>query len=261
MEVETQLKYLYLSCVDFIVIDSHAHLDLLKNLDEKIHNAKTEGVEAVFSAASHLTSNQKILNICEKYKGFAFPILGLDPSYCVREPKNIDKVPFEKGIAIGEIGLDFYWFKKENEKKLQRKLFEYQLEKAEELKKPVAIHAREAMSECLDILESYKLSTVMHCFSGTEKEMERSLDKDYWISFSTKACYTKAIQNLINKCSLMKMLVETDSPYLHPERKGKNEPANVTEVVKLIAKLKNTTFEKVCKQTKENTLKAFDLVI
>jgi len=243
------------------MIDSHCHLELLKNIDEKVQNAKNGGLKAVFTAASNFNSNEKIINLSNKYKNYVFPIIGLDPTFCVKDSEKIKKIPFDKGIAIGEIGLDYYWFKEKQQREQQKKLFNFQLELAEKLKKPVVIHTRDAGSEYLDILEKYNLSTIIHCFSGTKEELQRALDNDYWISFATNCCFKKELQSLIKACPLSKILVETDSPYLHPTRKGRNEPANVAEAVKLIANLKNKKIEEVDEQTERNTLNAFNLVI
>jgi len=242
------------------MIDSHCHLDdgqFDKDRELVIERAKAAGVKLIIDPATSFTSNEKILAISEKFKNYVFPCAGLDPINCLKQEKmsQLEKY-LDKCIAIGEIGLDYYWSK---EKELQLLNFARLIGIAKERDKPIIVHARDAMKDTLDMLEKKHVEkAVLHCFSGDDKEMKRAIDLGYYISFATNICYRNS-KSLIKDISLSNLVVETDSPYLHPTRAGRNEPMNVRFALETIAKEKQLSFEEIEKITEKNTRKAFGL--
>jgi TatD DNase family protein len=242
------------------MIDSHCHMDdgqFDKDREAVVERAKKKGVTLVIDPATSFASNEKILAIAEKFKGYVLPCAGLDPINCLKEPKigELEKY-IENCTAVGEIGLDYYWSK---EKERQLLNFARQLDLAKDYNKPVVVHAREAMTDTLDMLEKKGVEKViLHCFSGDNKEAKRAEELGYYISFATNICYRDS-KSLIKDVSLDSMVIETDSPYLHPEKAGRNEPGNVRYSLDYIASVKEMEPEKVDAALEKNTRKAFGL--
>ena len=235
-----------------MIIDTHCHLSKkdYNNLDEVIKNI--DGI-IIISGCDDKT-NREVIEIVNKYET-VYGTLGI-------HPEEIDKLTdnsFEfiernlnnpKIVAIGEIGLDYYW-NKEN-KQEQQKVFRKQLEIAKNYNLPVVVHSRDAIEDTYNILKDYKLKGDIHCF-GSSLEFADNLNTPYGIKS----------KEVVKNISLDSILLETDSPYLSPEpfRGKKNEPKNVEYVAKKIAELKNISFEEVVDITTSNAKSLFDLEI
>jgi len=242
------------------MIDSHCHLDAKRfDKDRKtvVESAKAAGVKLIIDPASDFSSNEKIARIAKEFKGYVFPCAGIDPISCLRENRitEIEKY-LDDCVALGEIGLDYYWSR---DKCAQTLNFERFIGMAKEYEKPLIIHAREAMKDALEILARKHVETaILHCFSGDKSDAKKAEDLGYYISLATNICYGDS-KSLIKDISLSNMLVETDSPYLHPERKGRNEPKNVALGIDYIASVKELSAGEIEKITERNTRKAFNL--
>ncbi len=243
------------------MIDSHAHLDdkKFKNLDEIILKARNSGVKAVIDPATSFASNFKILQLSEKYSGFVFPALGIDPLNSNISQQQLEEVKEliieKKPVAIGEVGLDYYWLK---EKEPQQKVFEFFIKLAEELKLPLIVHARKAEKEVIDLLKNSETAVIMHHFSGTLEQAEACVYYGFYVSLATNCCYSNC-EALIEKIPLESMLLETDSPYNHPDRKGINEPANIKKLYDLVSRVKEQEFKEVEKVIDKNAKRVFKL--
>jgi len=242
------------------MIDSHCHLDARqfdKDREAVVDAAKKANVRLIINPASDFASNERIEKIAIAYRGYVLPCAGIDPISCLKENRidGLEKY-LDNCTAIGEVGLDYYWSK---EKERQMENFGRLIDIARDYGKPLIIHAREAMKDTLDMLEKKHAELViLHCFSGDRLEAKRATDLGYYISFATNIVYRDS-KSLIKDISLSIMLVETDSPYLSPNRSGRNEPKNVRLAIEEIAKAWELSFDELDRMTEKNTRKAFRL--
>lgn len=256
------------------LFDSHAHLDDEKfnedreELIKKIHN---EGVEKFVSAGYSLESSKKAIELCKKYE-FIYATCGISPNDIPQTEEELWKMLDEirknakqnsKVVAIGEIGLDYYW-NKEN-KELQKKAFIQQIKIANELSLPIVIHTREAVMDTLEILKQNKVKNngILHCCPLNRELVKEGLKLGFYISFAGPVTFknSKNANEIIQMVPNDKMLIETDSPYLSPEplRGRRNDPRNVKYIAKKIASVKELSVEEVAKITYQNAEKIFNI--
>ena len=241
------------------MIDSHCHLEhskFNKDLEEVIQRAYK--LKAIVSLADTFSSLQKTLNISKKYEK-VFPCLGMGPIALLKDNKINETIEFirkNECVAVGEVGLDYYWDKENHE--IQKQNFLKFIEIANELKKPIVVHSRKAEFDAIEILEKQANTTViMHSFES-EDLIKRAIDNNYFVGITTKACYSNT-KRLINLIELDYMLTETDSPFLNPKKEGRNEPANVIELINLISFVLEEEVDIVDKTTEKNALRAFKI--
>lgn len=157
---------------------------------------------------------------------------------------------------IGEIGLDYHWESDPDMRQLQQKVFIEQIERANAIDRPIAIHTRDAWEDTLKILHDYPCHGIIHCFSGSREVMQECIKMGYYISFAGPLTYKNANKLLqaAKDCPLDRILSETDSPYLSPVplRGQTNEPYNVHYVVEKIAELKGLDVQVVADAIKQN---------
>jgi len=250
------------------MIDSHSHLSDSSfdyDLKEVIEKAKQK-LSAVITLSDSFFSNEKNLKISEEYKGFVFSCFGSGPVTTLKEKKLEEVISFIENnyktmVAVGEVGLDYYWDKQNHDK--QKDNFTRFIELANDLNKPIVIHSREAEEDALKMAErGAGAEVIMHSFEAPSFLIKRAVDDGFYVGVTTKAVYSKKAKALIKEIELENMLVETDSPYLNPfNRKERNEPSNVEELVKLVAVEKGISAEEVDKVTSKNAVKAFGLKI
>lgn len=243
-----------------MLIDTHAHVNFKafdNDFDEVIKRSLGEDVWMINVGSKYETS-KKTVEIAEKYGKGVFAAIGLHPIHALDEEFDIERYKklsqFEKVVAIGEIGLDnFRDYGLFLEK--QKKVFTDQLDLAKELNLPVIIHCRMAHEEVLEILnyklktKNYKLSGVIHCFTGTWQEAKRYLDVGFYLGING-IMYKLDLKEVIEKTPLNRILLETDCPYLGKEKR--NEPTFVRQIAKDIARIKSISFEEVVQTTTQN---------
>ncbi len=249
------------------LIDTHAHIDMLDDMEGAINEAFSSGIEKIIVPCAYPKDIDKIYKIATKYDNI-YGMLGVHPS----EVKDwdddiIDKIKeyskSEKIVAIGEIGLDYYWDKSFND--LQKEIFIKQIKLANELNLPIDIHDREAHKDTFDILKEHnKNSTViLHCFSGSVEFAKECIKEGWYLALGGVVTFKNAIKmkEVAKGIPLDKLLVETDCPYLTPVpyRGKENRPAYVKYVAEEIAKLKEITFDEVAKTTSQNAKRIFGL--
>ena len=203
-------------------------------------------------------------NIVDRYPNYVFWALGLHPpgvnNQSVKAITKLIEYHASEIVAIGEVGLDYYWVKEDYKREKQKEAFKFFIDLSKKLEKPLVIHARDAQTDTIDILEEKEVEIVlMHCFSGNELEAKRVLKNDWLISVPTSVVNRKVHQKVAQVVPLTQMLLETDAPYLSPVRKTRNEPANIKLSAQKIAEIKSTTFEKVADQTTRNARKFYKL--
>lgn len=249
-----------------MLIDTHAHIDMLENPKEAIKEAGFAGVKKIVLPAADFRDFDRIIKICEENEN-VFALLGVHPEYCEEfnddvARKIIELANHKKVVGIGEIGLDYH-YSKEN-KDAQKRMFETQLQIAQDLKLPVAIHDREAHKDCFDIIKKYKLTNVLfHCFSGSVEFMQQICSQGYKIAIGGVVTFknAKEIKDVARLVKLEDLMLETDCPYLtpHPFRGMENSPKYVPFILKEIANLKNLPIEVVEKQTTINAQEFFNI--
>lgn len=235
--------------------------------DLYVKNATDAQVEVLIASFCEKDDIMLSTKFVEKYKNL-YACIGYHPEvsnkivekdYEILEEmvKNNPKI-----VAIGEIGLDYYWNKDNKDK--QREVFCKQLEIAEKLKLPVVIHSRDSINETYEILKKYKVSGVIHCFSGSLEMAKKFISLGFLLGIGGVVTFKNSkLFEVIEKLELTNIVLETDSPYLTPEpNRGKtNESSNIFYVAKKIAEIKNISLENVAKITTENAIRTFDLPI
>ena len=256
------------------MIDTHSHIfseEFKEDLSEVIARAKEIGVEKIFMPNIDDTSVEDMLNVCQAYPDYCFPMIGFHPTsvegpdaiYKVREMKKrlVEGHPY---IAVGEVGLDLYWNK--TWLKEQQLILDEQIQWALEWNLPLVIHCREAFPELFQVLEPYKhteLTGVFHSFTGTVDEARELMDYSrFMIGINGVVTFKKStLPEVLQEVPLTKLVLETDSPYLAPVpfRGKRNETSYVKRVAVKLAELYGIEIGEVERQTTENALKVFKI--
>jgi TatD DNase family protein len=251
------------------VIDTHAHLDELENLESALSKAKDTGVAAIVAVGSNHQSNQKTIEICLKYPSFVYPALGLHPWGLDNvEPNQIDRtIKFIEGrtadiVAIGEIGLDYdKRVVKLAPKELQKEALKHLLVLAREYKKPAIIHSRYAWRDSFELVKTAGIDkAVFHWFTGFSSVLKDILDARYFISATPAAEYHEEHRRAIKETPLDRLLLETDCPVTYGrEVKYRSEPADILRSLRAVAAIKGTGEVAIAEQTTHNAASFFGL--
>ena len=248
------------------LIDSHAHLDGEKFADDRaavVERAMASGVVKIITMGDSLESSARSVALTEEFES-VYAAVGIHPEEAQPMTTATDDrlaawAAQEKVVAIGEIGLDYYWEKDEEKRALQRAIFVRQLDLARQLRLPVCIHDREAHGDMMKILkaEGRGLRGVLHCYSGSWEMAAELLKGDWYFGIDGPLTYKNAakLPEIVQRLPAERILVETDSPYLSPMpfRGKRNEPAHVLYVAKKAAELRSESLEAFARTTRENT--------
>lgn len=267
------------------IVDTHTHLDgeeFDEDRSEVILRAKEAGVGMVFLPAIDVKTSEAVLKLSHEYPGYAYPMVGLHPEEVKADWKEqlkkieaildehltavdgLNGIKYKSDyIAIGEIGLDFYWSREFEKEQLE--VFEKQVEWACETGLPLMIHCRKAQNEMLHILRKWKDKLpggVFHCFTGNQQEAKELLEYDNFVlgigGVSTfKSSHLR--EDLPAAVPLERIVLETDSPYMAPVpyRGKRNESAFVVQVMKTLATAYGVSEEEVAKVTNQNVERVF----
>lgn len=253
-------------------IDTHAHLfteEFETDLSDVIGRAREAGVTKVFMPNIDASSLDSLLRVCRTYSGYCFPMLGLHPTSVTEdyqeELAHLKQYlrPPHPFVAIGEVGLDFYWDK--SHAVAQQQALDEQIRWAIEEQLPLVIHCREAFGELYDSLMPYRsqgIRGIFHCFTGSEEEAERFLSLDgFLFGVNGSATYKKSRLPAMLKARipLSRLVLETDAPYLAPtsHRGQRNETAYLPEVARLLADTYEVSVDEVGRITSENANRLF----
>lgn len=256
--------------------DSHSHYNDEKFKDDRekiIEDTYNFGVTKFVCAGYDIQSSLNAIELSNKNK-FIYAICGISPNDIPQTEqelwKNIEKIEKiakqnnnNKLVAIGEIGLDYYW-NKEN-KELQKQAFINQIDLANELELPIVIHSRDAFVDTINIIKEYpvKKAGIFHCCQLNQELVRQALELGYYISFAGPITFknNKNATDVIRLVPNDRILIETDSPYLSPEpnRGKRNDCRNVKFVAQKIADIKELSLEKVAKFTYENAERIFEI--
>lgn len=257
-------------------IDSHAHIDgpeFDADRDEVIQRARDAGVSAILNVGTGDPLGgalERAVELAEKHKEI-YTAIGTHPHdsrlFDDKAEQRITALLKQSSrvIAWGEIGLDFHY--DNSRRDVQREVFRRQLDLARDAHLPVIIHTREAEDETIEILRSHVAGSnrtgILHCFSGSLRLAQQALELGFLISFSGIVTFKKAdeLRAIVERVSLDRLLIETDSPFLSPVpfRGKRNEPAYVVEVARCLASIHGLGVEEIARITTENFTRLFQL--
>jgi len=258
-----------MSIEDFKLIDTHAHLDEVEDLDKAIEEGKQAGLVAIIAVGQDYESNLKILNIAEKHKRFVFPALGLHPwSLGKMDASKVDLTlrqiedNIKKTVGIGEIGLDYdKRVLASADKERQKEAFKSVLELAGRYDKPVSVHARYSWKDSFDLVKASGVKrAVFHWYTGFSSVLREIIAEGYFISATPAGEYHDEHRRAIRETPLQNLLLETDCPVTYGrETKYQARPSDVIRSLKAVAQIKGVSENVVADKTTENALRFFDL--
>ncbi|MCD6036071.1 MAG: hydrolase, TatD family [Rickettsiales bacterium] len=253
-----------------LLVDSHCHLDYPQfqtDPDSFIARAMENGVGLMQTISTKITEFPQVLAVAERYKQ-VYCSVGIHPHEVEHQPKItledlLKETKHPKVIGIGETGLDYYY--EHSPRALQQESFRIHIAAARETGLPLIVHTRDADQDTLDILEEEMVKGafpgLIHCFSSSEALAWKAIELGLYISVSGIVTFKKAeaLQEIIRKLPLEKLLVETDAPYLAPvpKRGQTNEPSYTRYTAEFLANLKSVSFEEVAKTTTRNFFSLF----
>ena len=270
-----------------MLIDTHSHLNFnaYKNDSVEVIKRSLDNDIGMINVGSQYSTSRRAVALAENYVKGVYAAVGLHPIHLetglVKIKTDPEEIKFQtleeefnyekykelaeskKVVAIGEIGLDYYWKPKtkgrlELFKQKQKDLVLKEIALAGEVNLPIIFHCRMAHQELLEIMSS-KLRGVIHCFTGTWEQAEKYLSMGFYLGFNG-IIFKLDLDEIIKKTPLDRILIETDCPYLTPpQENGRNEPSYIKHVAEKISKLKDQTYEEVIKITTENAQKLFKI--
>ena len=246
--------------------DSHCHLydEYYNNIDEIIKIANDNNVTRFINNGCDSQTNREVLDKISKYDNM-YGTLGIHPEYVdkytLQDIKFIENnLSNKKVIAIGEIGLDYYYTK--DNKDAQKNLFETQLELAEKYDLPVVVHSRESTLDTINTLKKYNVKGLIHSFSGSLETAKEYIKMGYLIGINGVITFKNSnIKDVIKEISLEHLVLETDSPYLTPVpfRGKQNNPGHIIDIAKFVCDLKDISLEELSKITNYNLERIFKI--
>jgi len=252
-----------------MLFDTHAHLNAVQydeDVEQVIERARAEGVSHIVVVGFDRPTIDRAMELAERHP-FIYAAVGWHPVDAIDMTDNdlqmIEQLAAHpKVVAIGEMGLDYYWDK--SPKDVQQDVFRRQIALAKKVKLPIIIHNREATADILKILQeenAAEVGGIMHCFSGSVEVARQCIEMNFLISLGGPVTFknAKKPKEVAKEIPLSHLLIETDCPYLtpHPFRGKRNEPSYVKYVAEAIAEIKNVSFAEVAKTTTENAKKMF----
>ena len=240
-------------------VDTHCHIfkSDYENINEILENASNNHIKYVIDNGSNNQTNKEVLELIKKYPNM-YGAIGIHPEDVDGVmPDDIkfieDNLSNEKIVAIGEIGLDYYYTKENKEEQI--KLFESQLSLAEKYNIPVIVHSRDATEDTINSLKKFKCKGVIHSFSGSLETAKIYIKMGYLLGVNGVITFKNAkIKDVIKEVGLKNIVLETDSPYLTPVpfRGTQNNPGHVLEIAQFVADLYNISLEALAEQTNNN---------
>ena len=254
-----------------MIFDTHAHYDdeaFQEDRDELLNSLSTHGIEAVVNVGGNIKTTKNTLELMKKYP-FVYGAVGVHPSETEELNDNLmdwlKHVSGEKKVvAIGEIGLDYYW--KEPDPEIQKHWFVRQLQLAREVKLPVIIHSRDVAQDTLDIMKAEKageIGGVIHCFSYGIEMAREYLNMGFYLGIGGVVTFNngRKLKEVVEYMPLDRIVLETDCPYLSPvpNRGKRNSSLNLLYVAEAISQIKGISPEEVIKITNQNARNLYRL--
>ena len=252
--------------------DSHSHYNDEKfdeDREEIIEQTYNDGITKFVCAGYNIPSSKFSLELAQKYN-YIYSIVGISPNDIPQTEeelwKSIEEISSiavenrnNKIVAIGEIGLDYHYTKKNKEK--QKELFIKQIQLANKYNLPIVIHSRDAVKDTIDILKNYKSFGVIHCFSESKEVANEYIKLGYKLGIGGVLTFKNSnLKDVIKDIPLENIVLETDSPFLSPIRGSVNEPKNIKLIAECLSNIKNITISEVAKKTTDNVCKVFNIM-
>lgn len=255
---------------DLHIFDTHAHYcsdSFDEDRDILLRSLPDKGVRGIIECATTLEDSHCCVDLARKYN-YVYCAVGVHPESALESltPSWIDdlrkQTTIEKVVAIGEIGLDYYW-DNNPPKQLQLDIFEKQLNLANELELPVIIHDRNAHQDTMELLRKYRPKGVMHCFSGSAHIAKQVVNLGLYIGIGGVVTFKNARHSVevAQSIPFQNLLLETDAPYMAPVpfRGKRNDSSLIYNIAEVIAEKRGISVESLLKQTYENALKLFNI--
>lgn len=255
-----------------MIFESHAHYED-KRFDEDrkelLDRFREKGIAKVVNVGSGIETSKQSIALAKEYD-FVYASVGVHPENAMElEKENFDVLKTllqeEKVVAVGEIGLDYYW--DEPEREIQKKWFEKQIELAKEVQKPMIVHSRDAAQDTLQILKDFggsEVGGVIHCFSYGKEIARTCMDMGFYIGIGGVVTFknAKKLKEVAEYVPLDRILLETDCPYMAPEphRGKRNSSLYIPHIAEKIAEIKGITPEEVIEKTYENAKKMYRIL-
>ena len=246
--------------------DSHCHIykEYYENIDSLMDELNKEDIKLVLNNGCDRKSNEEVLSLLNEFNTM-YGAIGIHPEsvndYNEDDIKHIEEhINDNKVVAVGEIGLDYYYSKEDKEEQIE--VFERQLDLAEKYNKPVIVHSREATKDTIDTISKYNVRGCIHSFSGSYETAIIYIKKGFVLGINGVITFKNSnLKDVIEKVGIENIIIETDSPYLspHPLRGTKNSPKNVKIIVEFLANLFRISPSEVEKITTKNLLRIFDI--
>ncbi|MEG1992247.1 MAG: TatD family hydrolase [Acetivibrio sp.] len=254
-----------------MIFETHGHYEdeqFNEDREALLGSFEKNGIGRVVNVSSSIETIEKTLELTKKYP-FIYGAVGVHPEECgeldgeklsyIREMSKKEKI-----VAIGEIGLDYYW--KEPEKSIQKKWFEEQMELAADKKLPMIIHSREAAMDTLEIMKAHKageIGGVIHCFSYGKDMAGEFLKMGFYLGIGGVVTFknAKKLKEVVEYIPIDCILLETDCPYMAPEphRGERNSSLNLRYVIEEIAKIKGLDYDEVIEETEKNARRMYHI--
>ncbi len=246
--------------------DTHTHVvdEHFDNKEDVINKAINNNVNYIINSGTDVNSIYEVVKMAEEFDN-VYATIGIHPFYKDEQSNEdnlqhiINNMEHKKVLAIGEIGLDYHY--DNANKNLQQNYFRKQLKIAEDANMPVVIHSRDATEDTIKILKEYKVTGVIHSFSGSYETAKEYINMGYLLGINGVLTFKNSkMKEWISKIPLENIILETDAPYLTPVpfRGHKNEPANIIHIANYIAKLYDVPVSTLAKITNENVHRIFD---
>ncbi len=255
-----------------MIFESHAHYDdkaFDKDREELLNSFIDQGIGYVVNIGSNLTSSQKTIELTRKHS-FIYGSVGVHPSDTTDMMEDDiqllkDMASEDKVVAIGEIGLDYYWNTPEAD--IQKHWFNKQMELAKGVKLPLVIHSRDAAKDTYDMIRDAGLEEenagVIHCFAYSKEMAKQFIDLGFYIGVGGVLTFKngRKLKEVVEYIPLESILLETDAPYLSPEpnRGKRNSSLNLKHIAEEIARIKNIDYDDVIHITRDNAMKLFNI--
>lgn len=255
-----------------MIFDTHAHYDdkaFADDLDDVLLQNRQAGIGKIVNVAASMSSCLTTMELAERYDDI-YAAVGVHPE----ETKNLTDADMDliesycdnpKVVAVGEIGLDYYW--DEPEREIQKKWFECQLELARKVKLPVIIHSRDAAADTFDIMKEHKaeeIGGVIHCFSYEKEMAKKYLDMGFYIGVGGVVTFKngRKLKEVVEYTPLDRIVTETDCPYLAPvpNRGKRNLSANIPLIIDEIASIKGISVDEVIEVTWNNAHRLYNII-
>ena len=241
------------------LIDTHAHLDEVPDLEGALKRAQDAGVLAIVGVGTDLASNEKILQLADRFPNFVLPAVGLHPwrldGVDLEANARFIEKELSRCVALGEVGLDFA-VKTPREK--QEEILQRLLSLAFRERKPVLLHARRAWGEAFQLLKSFALEmAIFHWYSGPLDVLQKVFEQGYFISATPAAAYSERHRAAIQAAPLSQLVLETDAPEVY--RGVPSEPADLRKALQSVSEVKDMKAEEVARHTYRNASEIFQL--